>query len=431
MKNISYASAVGSLMYAQVCTRPNIAFAIGMLGRYQSNLGLDHWKAAKKVMRYFQETKYYKLMYRRTSNLEVVGYSDSNFVGCVDSRKSTSGYIFILADGAISWRSVKQTLIATSTMEAEFISCFEATSHGDIRLKVWTKWENVISYMLTYAHHSEVVQHLTTSSTRSRVRYVIHHLIREIRAWKSKTSSTTIRKQWLETSGQGWERYFLKVLGGGVAGAQRSGRIMLPHIRARQQLKQQIRSKQQEDNSNPGSSSSLSEYVLSYVDTLLDLQLPEEESKLNEGEMVSLCAEFLSGGTETTSTALQWIMANLVKHPHIQSKIFEEISGVVEEGRQEVREEDLQKMPYLKAVILECLRRHPPLHFLLPHSSDPRCDLGRVCDTKDTVVNFMVADVGWNPRTWEDPVAYKPERFMNKEGNGVEAFDVTGGRRSK
>ncbi|WKA06104.1 hypothetical protein VitviT2T_024022 [Vitis vinifera] len=130
MKNISYASAVGSLMYAQVCTRPNIAFAIGMLGRYQSNLGLDHWKAAKKVMRYFQETKYYKLMYRRTSNLEVVGYSDSNFVGCVDSRKSTSGYIFILADGAISWRSVKQTLIATSTMEAEFISCFEATSHG-------------------------------------------------------------------------------------------------------------------------------------------------------------------------------------------------------------------------------------------------------------------------------------------------------------
>nr|CAN64690.1 hypothetical protein VITISV_030190 [Vitis vinifera] len=73
-------------------------------------------------------------MYRRTSNLEVVGYSDSDFAGCVDSRKSTSGYIFILADGAISWRSVKQTMTATSTMEAEFISCFEATSHG-----VWLK----------------------------------------------------------------------------------------------------------------------------------------------------------------------------------------------------------------------------------------------------------------------------------------------------
>ncbi|RVW91499.1 Retrovirus-related Pol polyprotein from transposon TNT 1-94 [Vitis vinifera] len=88
---------VGSLMYAQVCTRPDIAFAVGMLGRYQSN-------------------------------------PDSDFAGCVDSRKSTSGYIFILAGGAISWRSVKQTMTATSTMEAEFISCFEATSHG-----VWLK----------------------------------------------------------------------------------------------------------------------------------------------------------------------------------------------------------------------------------------------------------------------------------------------------
>nr|CAN81027.1 hypothetical protein VITISV_012091 [Vitis vinifera] len=73
-------------------------------------------------------------MYRRTNNLKVVGYSDSDFAGCVDSRKSISGYIFILAGGVISWRSVKQTLTATSTMEAEFISCFEATSHG-----VWLK----------------------------------------------------------------------------------------------------------------------------------------------------------------------------------------------------------------------------------------------------------------------------------------------------
>ena len=134
MKNIPYAFAVRSLMYARVCTRPVIAFIVGMLGRYQSNPTLDHWKAAKKVMRYLQGTKDYKLMYRRTSNLEVVGYSDSDFAGCVDSRKSTSGYIFILAGGAISWRSVKQTMTATSTMEAEFISCFEATSHG-----VWLK----------------------------------------------------------------------------------------------------------------------------------------------------------------------------------------------------------------------------------------------------------------------------------------------------
>ena len=134
MKTIPYASAVGSLMYAQVCTRPDIAFVVGMLGRYQSNPGVDHWKAAKKVMRYLQGTKDYMLMYRRTDELEVIGYSDADFAGCIDSRKSTSGYIFMLAGGAVSWRSAKQSLTATSTMEAEFVSCFEATSHG-----VWLK----------------------------------------------------------------------------------------------------------------------------------------------------------------------------------------------------------------------------------------------------------------------------------------------------
>ena len=74
------------------------------------------------------------LMYRQTYSLEVIGYSDADFAGCVDYRKSTSGYIFKLADGAVSWRSAKQTLTATSTMEAEFVSCFEASSHG-----VWLK----------------------------------------------------------------------------------------------------------------------------------------------------------------------------------------------------------------------------------------------------------------------------------------------------
>ena len=116
-KNIPYASAVGSLMYAQVCTRPDIAFSFGVLRRYQSNPGLNHWRIAKKVMRYLQGTKDYMLMYRQKDSLEVIGYSDSDFAGCVDSHKSTSGYIFKLVDEVVSWRSAKKTLTATSTME--------------------------------------------------------------------------------------------------------------------------------------------------------------------------------------------------------------------------------------------------------------------------------------------------------------------------
>jgi len=127
MENIPYASVVGSLMYAQTCTRPDISFAVGMLGRYQSNPGLEHWKAAKKVLRYLQGTKNHMLTYRKSDHLEVIGYTDSDFVGCVDTRKSTFGFVYLLAGGAISWKSAKQSVIAASTMEAKFVACFEAT----------------------------------------------------------------------------------------------------------------------------------------------------------------------------------------------------------------------------------------------------------------------------------------------------------------
>ena len=102
MKNIPYASVVESIIYAQVCTRPDIAYAVGMLSRYQSNPGMGHWRATKKVLRYLQGTKNYMLVYRRADELEVIDYSDSNFASCIDSQKSTSGYIFMFAGIAVS-----------------------------------------------------------------------------------------------------------------------------------------------------------------------------------------------------------------------------------------------------------------------------------------------------------------------------------------
>jgi hypothetical protein len=126
IKSIPYASAIGSIMYVQVCMRPNLAFVTGLLRIFQSNPGIKHWKAAKKTLRYLQGTKHYMLTYKRTDNLEVIGYSDSDFAGCVDSQKSTSGYVFTLANGAISWKSFKQRITTSSMMYAEFIACYEA-----------------------------------------------------------------------------------------------------------------------------------------------------------------------------------------------------------------------------------------------------------------------------------------------------------------
>jgi Reverse transcriptase (RNA-dependent DNA polymerase) len=134
MKQIPYASVVGSLMYAQVCTCSNITFVVGMLGRYQTDPGMDHWKAAKKVLHYLQRTKNYMLTFRKSDNLEVIGYSDSDFFGCVDSKKSTSSYIFMLVGGPISWKSAKQSITAASTMQVEFVACYEATGQA-----VWLK----------------------------------------------------------------------------------------------------------------------------------------------------------------------------------------------------------------------------------------------------------------------------------------------------
>ncbi|KAH9686891.1 hypothetical protein KPL70_014557 [Citrus sinensis] len=130
MEKIPYSSAIWSLRYAQVCTRLDIAFIVGMLGKYLSNPGMDHWKAAKQVMRYLQRTKEYMLRYRRSDQLEIIGYSDSDFAGCQDSRRSTLGYIYLLVGGAISWRSAKQTLVASSAMAAEFVACYESSNQG-------------------------------------------------------------------------------------------------------------------------------------------------------------------------------------------------------------------------------------------------------------------------------------------------------------
>jgi hypothetical protein len=102
MKSITYASAVKSLMYAQVSTRPDLAFVIGMLRRYQKNSGISHWNRIKKVLRYIQGTKGLMLTYERSDSLKIVCYSDSDFMGCLDTDRSTLCYVFKLAGGAIS-----------------------------------------------------------------------------------------------------------------------------------------------------------------------------------------------------------------------------------------------------------------------------------------------------------------------------------------
>jgi hypothetical protein len=130
IKSVQYASAVGRLMYAQVCTRPDLVFMTGMLGRYQKNPGVSHWNEIKKALRYIEGINGLMLTYERSDNFKIVGYSDLDFMGCLYIDRSTSGYVFKLAGGAISWSSSKQTVMTSSTMYAEFVACYEAVGQA-------------------------------------------------------------------------------------------------------------------------------------------------------------------------------------------------------------------------------------------------------------------------------------------------------------
>ena len=121
-----YREAIGCLMYAMLCTRPDLGFPICFLSQFSNNPNEEHWIAVKRVLRYIKGTLKLKLKYE-TGNTNIIGYTDADWAGDVLRRKSTSGFIFLLGNGAISWGSKKQACVALSTTEAEYVALSQAT----------------------------------------------------------------------------------------------------------------------------------------------------------------------------------------------------------------------------------------------------------------------------------------------------------------
>ncbi|XP_059663471.1 secreted RxLR effector protein 161-like [Cornus florida] len=150
MKRIPYASAVGSLMYAMVCTRLDICYSVGIVNRYQSNLGLNHWSAVKNILKYLRRTKSLMLVYG-SDDMVPVEYTDSDFQSDLDARSFTSGYVFKFNGGALSWKSVKQGCTADLTMEAKYIAASETAKEA-----VWLR---------NFLIELEVVEHIDLPMT--------------------------------------------------------------------------------------------------------------------------------------------------------------------------------------------------------------------------------------------------------------------------
>jgi hypothetical protein len=125
-----YQSKVGSLNFAANQTRPDISFSTGYVARYASNPNQSHMDAVDRIFAYLSSCPSKGIQYSDKYGFDLKGFVDSDFAGCEDSRKSTTGWVFTLAGGPISWSSQRQKTVATSTLDAEYIAGAEAAKEA-------------------------------------------------------------------------------------------------------------------------------------------------------------------------------------------------------------------------------------------------------------------------------------------------------------
>ena len=184
MRRIPYALAIGSLMYAMLCTRPDICYAVGIVSCYQSNPGMGDWIAVKHILKYLRRTRYYMLVYS-SADLNPIRYTDSDFQSDKDSRKSTSGSIFTLGGGAVVWRSIKLSSISDSTLEAKYLAACEAAKESVWLKKFYTDLEvvpNMEKPLVLYCDNSRAVKNSKEPRSHKRGKHIErkYHLIRVI-----------------------------------------------------------------------------------------------------------------------------------------------------------------------------------------------------------------------------------------------------------
>lgn len=129
MSQVPYREAIGSLLFAAIVSRPDIAFAVSKAAKFVENPGKQHWNAVKRIFRYLRGTQEMVISYKR-GNCLLTGYTDADWGSEPSDRKSTTGYVFVLNNGPVVWQSRTQTSVATSTLEAEYMAMADATKEA-------------------------------------------------------------------------------------------------------------------------------------------------------------------------------------------------------------------------------------------------------------------------------------------------------------
>ncbi|PIA35086.1 hypothetical protein AQUCO_03600028v1 [Aquilegia coerulea] len=171
-----------------------------------------------------------------------------------------------------------------------------------------------------------------------------------------------------------------------------------------------------------------------FLNVLLDFQgNGTEEPAFTARTINILVLEMFIAGTDSTSGTIEWALAELIRHPKAMKKVQDELREVVQSYR-ELEENDLQNLPYLRAVMKETLRLHPPLPFLIPHMAMDSCRMLGYRIPKETQVLVNVWAIGRDPETWKDPSVFTPERFLEMDnvdykGHNFEYLPFGSGRR--
>ena len=175
-----YSELVGSLLYLSVCTRPDIAHAVGALARYMANPTSVHWQCAKGVLRYIAGTIKSGICYGRVNGV-MEGYCDADYAGDMDTRRSTTGYVFIFKGGAISWSSKLQPTVAASTAEAEYMAAGFAVKEALWLRKLMKDLGVTVECVPIKCDNQGAIKLLRNpiASVRSKHIDVVHHFARE------------------------------------------------------------------------------------------------------------------------------------------------------------------------------------------------------------------------------------------------------------